>query len=112
VLPLPFKVFEIASGRDKSPRAVKIEELAGVALMLLGLPALHAYAYGEPVYAAGLWRAWVAVTAVVSVACLFLSPKVRYAQAVMGVARTRAVLVLGTLAYTPMLVGVLCFTLD
>jgi hypothetical protein len=42
LLPLPWKLFEFSTGRDDSPRRVKVEEMANAALMIAGLPALFA----------------------------------------------------------------------
>jgi hypothetical protein len=106
VLPLPYKLWEYATGRDPSPRRVKVEEMANAALMMLGLPALHAFAYGLPTSVPLLWQAWVALAVVASIAGLFWSPKVRLAEAVMGATRARIVMAIGALAFVPMLVGV------
>jgi len=111
VLPLPYKLYEYATGRDPSPRAVKVEEMANAALMLLGLPALYAFAHGLPAYAPMLWQGWVVLVVVASIAGLAWSPKVRHGEAVMGAARTRIVMAIGTLAFVPMLYGVWRFSL-
>jgi hypothetical protein len=106
VLPLPWKLYEFATGRDPSPRRVKVEEIANAGLMILGLPALFGFAYGLPTYAPVAWMAWVVLGIVLSFVGLAWSPKVRYAESVMGVARTRMVMALGTIAYAPMLFAV------
>jgi hypothetical protein len=106
LLPLPWKLFEFATGRDPSPRGVKIEEIANAGLMILGLPALYAFAYGLPTRAPMAWMGWVVLGVVLSLVGLAWSPKVRYAESVMGVARTRLVMALGTIVYAPMLIGV------
>jgi hypothetical protein len=106
VLPLPWKLYEFSAGRDPSPRRVKVEEIANAALMMLGLPALYAFAYGLPTRAPVAWMAWVVVGVVLSIVGLAWSPKVRYAESVMGVARTRMVMALGTIVYAPMLFAV------
>ena len=106
VAPLPYKLFEYATGRDTSPRVVKVEEMVNAAFFLPGLVGLYAYAYAAPALASPWWRAWVGVAVMLSIGGLLWSPKVRYANAVMGAGRTRAVLAVGTLALLPMLVGV------
>jgi hypothetical protein len=106
LLPLPWKLFEFSTGRDDSPRRVKVEEMANAALMIAGLPALFAFAYGLPTRAPVAWLAWVVLAVVLSLVGLAWSPKVRHAESVMGVARTRAVMALGTLVYAPMLFAV------
>jgi hypothetical protein len=111
VLPLPWKLWEYATGRDASPRRVKVEEMANLALMLLGLPALYAYAFGLPTVAPALCQAWVAVAVLASIAGVFWSPKVRQAEAVMGAGRARMVMAIGALAFVPMLVAVARYSL-
>ena len=106
LLPLPYKLFEYATGRDASPRAIKIEEMANAAFFILGLPALYGFAFGAAGYAPWLWKAWVAVAVAVSIGGLFWSPKVRYAQSVMGPGLTRAILAVGSLVLVPMLFAV------
>jgi hypothetical protein len=106
LLPLPWKLFEFATGRDPSPRGVKIEEIANAGLMILGLPALYAFAYGLPTRAPMAWMGWVVLGVVLSLVGLAWSPKVRYARSVMGPGPTRAILAVGSLALVPMLVAV------
>jgi hypothetical protein len=109
LLPLPYKLHEYATGRDASPRAIKVEEMANAAFFILGLPALYGHAYANAGYAPWLWKGWVIVAVVVSIGGLFWSPKVRYAGSVMGPALTRTVLAVGTLVLAPMLFAVWAF---
>jgi hypothetical protein len=106
LLPLPYKLFEYATGRDASPRGIKVEEMANAAFFILGLPALYGFAYASAGYASWLWKAWVVVAVVVSIGGLVWSPKIRYARSVMGPGPTRAILAVGSLALVPMLVAV------
>ena len=106
LLPLPYKLWEYATGRDASPRAIKVEEMANAAFFILGLPALYGFAHGSAGYAPGWWKAWVVVAVLVSIGGLVWSPKVRYAKSVMGPGLTRVVLAVGSLALAPMLVAV------
>ena len=111
VLPLPYKLWEYATGRDASPRGIKVEEMANAGFFILGLPALHGFAYASAGYAPWLWKVWVAVAVVLSIGGLFWSPKIRYARSVMGPGPTRAILAVGSLALVPMLVAVWRFSL-
>jgi hypothetical protein len=111
VLPLPYKLWEYATGRDASPRGIKVEEMANAGFFILGLPALYGFAYASAGYAPWLWKGWVAVAVVLSIGGLFWSPKIRYAQSVMGPGPTRAILAVGSLALVPMLVAVWRFSL-
>ncbi|MFC0682545.1 hypothetical protein ACFFGH_32340 [Lysobacter korlensis] len=107
VLPLPFKLFEYATGRDGSPTSIKAEELINAAFFGVGLVGLYGFAYERPHLVPPLfWAGWVVVAIVLSVGGLFWSPKVKYGSGVMGKSRTRIVLAVGTLFLAPMLVGV------
>jgi hypothetical protein len=106
LLPLPFKLFEYATGRDTSPTAVKVEEMANAAFFAVGLAALHGWVYGHVVGTAGFWRAWVVIAVAVSLAGLAWSPKLRYADSVLGTRRLRVVMAVGTLLLLPMLVAI------
>jgi len=106
VLPLPFKIAGYVSGRDASPGPVKVEEMANLAFFLFGLVGLHSYAYGGHVLTPVVWKTWVILAVVVSLAGLFWSPKLKYAVDIMGERRTRLAIVAGFVALLPMLVGV------
>jgi hypothetical protein len=106
VAPLPFKLYEYATGRDTSPRIVKIEEMANAVFFLGGLVGLYAYAFAAHALATPWWRAWVVAAVLLSIGGVLWSPKVRHAHGVMGAGRTRAVMAVGTLVLLPMLVGV------
>ena len=106
LLPLPFKVAGYLSGKDASPKAVKVEEMANVAFFLFGLVGLYSYVYGADLLSAVVWKTWVVLAAVISSVGMFWSPKLKYASDVMGKARTRAAVTVGFLVFIPMLVGV------
>jgi hypothetical protein len=106
LLTLPFKVFEYASGRDRSAWTIKAEESGNVVFFLVGLLGLYGFVYGHAFATPWFWRAWLAVAIALSIAGLFWSPKVKYAVQVMGKARTRIVLAVSSLAFLPMLVGI------
>ena len=106
VLPLPFKLHAYATGRDPSPTAVKIEEMANLALALVGLAGLFGLAYGHEFGTAWLWRGWVVLELALSLLVFTGTPKLRYAESVMGVRRTRITMAVGTALLLPLLVGV------
>ena len=106
VVPLPFKIAGYASGRDTSPKAVKIEEMANLAFFLVGLAGLYSYVYRTHLLTPVVWKAWVALAIVVSLVGLVWSPKLTYAVGVMGKSRTRLAIAAGFVAFLPMLVGV------
>jgi len=106
LVPLPFKIAAYVSGKDASPTAVKVEEMANLAFFLVGLVGLYTYVYREQVLSPWLWRPWVILAVVISVVGLIWSPKLKYAVDVMGKARTRMVMAVGFVALFPMLLGV------
>ena len=111
VLPLPFKIFEYATGRDHSPTIVKVEEMLNGAFFSIGLVGLHGFAYQQPSpLAPTLWSVWVVLAIALSVAGLFWSPKLKYGVGVMGKLKTRVVLAVGTLCLLPMLVGIALYS--
>jgi hypothetical protein len=106
LLTLPFKVFEYASGRDRSAARVKVEEMANVVFFLVGLVGLYGFVYGQQFATPWFWRAWLLVAIALSIAGLVWSPKVQYAVEVMGKTRTRIIMAVSSLAFLPMLVGI------
>src|SRR3990167_1062765 len=107
---LPFKIAEYVSGKDKSPRSVKIEEMANTAFFLVGLVGLYGFVYGVKFFTPLFWRGWIALAIVISIAAVFWSPKVKYADNVMGKTRTRIVVAIGSLVFVPMLVGLFVYS--
>ena len=107
---LPFKIAEYVSGKDKSPKSVKIEEMANTAFFLVGLVGLYGFVYGVKFLTPLFWRGWIVLAIVISVAAVFWSPKVKYADNVMGKTRTRIVVGIGSLVFVPMLVGLFAYS--
>ena len=106
VLPVPFKIAGYLSGKDASPKSVKIEEMANLAFFLFGLVGLYSYVHGVHLPSPAIWKAWVVLAVLVSLAGLFWSPKLKYAADVMGKGRTRIVIAVGFVAFVPMMVAV------
>lgn len=106
VLPFPFKVFEYVSGKDKSPRIVKVEEMSNAIFMALGLVAFHGFitdmVYLTPVF----WQGWLVIGIVWSVLPIFWSPKLAYATEVMGKNKMRVVAGVSCILYLPLLLAV------
>lgn len=110
VLFLPFKIAEYVSGKDKSPTPVKIEEMSNTAFFLVGLVGLYGFVYDVSFLTPLFWRAWIVLAVVISIAAVFWSPKVKYADNVMGKTRTRIVVAIGSLVFVPMLVGLFTYS--
>jgi len=106
LLPLPFKIFEYATGRDGSPKTVKIEEMVNAAFFSVGLVGLYGLAYQQSFLMPAFWRTWVILAIVVSLTAVLWSPKLTYGVSVMGKSNTRAFIAVGTIFLAPMLVGV------
>lgn len=106
LLPLPFKLFEYATGRDESPKSVKVEEMLNLGFMLVGLAGLYAYVYAADMLSPLFWKSWVVLSVVISLLGLLWSPKLRYAVDVIGKRRTRVAIGVGFVLMGPMLFGV------
>ena len=106
VLPLPFKLYEYATGRDASPKAVKVEEMLNAVYFWIGLVGLYAYSHGAAIGSNVFWRGWALVAIVLTFVGLAWSPKIRYATDVLGRKRARIAIAVGTVVMLPMLVGV------
>ena len=106
VLPFPFKIAEYALGRDKSPRVVKIEEMANAIFFFVGLAGLYGFVYHVELLTAFFWRVWVVLAVAISIAGLVWSPKLSYAAAVLGKTRARVIVGVSFIAFVPMLIGV------
>ena len=108
--PLPFKIAGYVSGKDNSPTSVKVEEMANAAFFAIGLVGLYGFVYKLQLFAPWFWRAWIVLAIAVSVAGLFWSPKIKYGVGVMGKARTRLVIGVGSLVFVPMFVGLFYYS--
>jgi len=106
VLPLPLKLAGYISGKDTSPVAVKIEEMANAAFFLVGLVGLYGFVYQETFLTPLFWKGWVVLAVALSIVGPFWSPKLKYGASVMGPTRVRVAIALGFLVFVPMLVAV------
>ena len=104
IAPLPLKLSAYASGKDDSPRGVKVDEMLHAAVFLTGLVGLYGYVYHSDLPSA--WKGWVLLAVVYSVASVLWSPRVKYAATRLGMFGARVVIGLGFLVFVPMLVGV------
>ena len=106
VIPLPLKIAGYISGKDTSPVAVKIEEMANAAFFLVGLVGLYGFVYQVSFLTPLFWKAWVLLAVALSIVGPLWSPKLKYGTSVMGPARVRVAIALGFLVFVPMLVAV------
>lgn len=105
VLPLPFKIAEYILGKDKSPKAVKIEEMANAVFFFVGLIGFYGFVYHVDLLNQTFWRVWVVLAIALSIAGLIWSPKLKYAAVVLGKARARVIIGAGFVAFVPMLIA-------
>lgn len=107
VLPFPFKVFEIVTGKDKRPLAVKVEELSNAALLAVGLIAFWHYVYTDEASSAPwFWYCWIVSTVLLSIVAVFKSSKLGYAKEKIGSKATVILSVGSTLFFVPLFVAV------
>ena len=110
VLPLPYKIFEYSTGRDASPKIVKIEEMANAVFFGIGLIGLYGFVYQREFFSPLFWRVWVVLAVIISIAAFFWSPKFKYALEVLGKKRLKAFLAIGSLVLLPMLFAVYSYS--
>lgn len=84
VIPFPFKIYGYVNGSDKSPLKVKIDESVSVLLSWIGLLGFYGYLYGGTFLAPLVWYAWIVVMTIGSLTALWWSPKMEYAQQILG----------------------------
>jgi len=107
VLPFPFKVFEIVTGKDKRPLAVKVEELSNAVLLSIGLIGFWYYAFTDKASnSPWLWYGWLLLTVLLSILAVFKSSKLRYANEQVGSKATVILSVGSTLFFVPLFVAV------
>ncbi|WP_028771541.1 hypothetical protein [Shewanella waksmanii] len=106
ILPFPVKIYEYISGRDNSPRIVKIEEMANALFMLVGLCGFYGFLQQTPMLFAEFWYAWLALYVIISLLSLRYSPKLKYSAKLNSCRFHTIAMALGILLYTPMLIAV------
>jgi hypothetical protein len=105
-LPLPFKIYEYAKGKDKSSIGVKIEEMSNALFMAVGLVAFYGYLNDQTYFFPSFWMAWLVIGVIWSVSSIFWSPKLAYATEVMGKNNMRLFAGLSCLLYAPLFLAV------
>jgi len=107
VIPVPFKIAGYMSGKDKSPKAAKIEEALNTLFFLIGLVGFYGFVYDVQLLSPLVWKVWVVLAIAISLAGLiWVSPKLEYGIGVMGKARVKVLVGVSFLVLAPMLVGV------
>lgn len=112
VLPLPFKVFEYLTGRDKSPFIVKVEEIGLAIFTAIGLVAFYGYLNNQKFLFPEFWLAWLIMSILWSVVAIFFSPKLKYAIDIIGKNKVKVLGVVGVLINLPMYYAVYMYALQ
>lgn len=102
ILPLPFKIYEYISARDKSPFIVKVEEMLNALFLSVGLIAFYGYLNNELYLFPKFWLIWLILSIAISVVSIFCSPKLKYASKVMGKNNTKVFVAMGITLYLPL----------
>ena len=105
-LPLPLKIFEYFTGKDKSPVIVKIEEVSNALFMAIGLVAFYGYLNNQVYMFPNFWKIWLVIAVIWSVLSIFWSPKLKYAIEVMGKNNMRIAAGLSCILYIPLFLAV------
>jgi len=102
ILPLPFKVYEYISGKDKSPITVKVEEIFNALFLGIGLIAFYGYLNNELYLFSEFWIGWLFISIILSIISIFWSPKLKYASDIMGKNKMKAMSAIGIIIYLPL----------
>ncbi|KFZ38706.1 hypothetical protein HR45_04600 [Shewanella mangrovi] len=106
ILPLPFKLYEYATGKDDSPRIVKIEEMTNALFLGIGLIAFYGFIHQQLFLSKTFWQAWLVIAVVWSILSLFWSPKLNYATQVLGKKGMYIGAIIGVIITLPLLIAV------
>jgi len=112
IVPFPLKLFEMVTGKDKRPFAVKVEELSNAALLAVGLIAFWHYVYTDEASSAPwFWYCWIVSTVLLSIVAVFKSSKLGYAKEQIGSKATVVLSVGSTLFFVPLFVAVISYAI-
>ena len=107
IVPFPFKLFSMVTGKDQRSFAVKFEEMSNAIFLAIGLIAFWQFAYLDtkstvPIF----WYAWLFVAVSWSLLAAIKSPKLDYAKEQIGAKNTIIISALSTLFFLPMFIAV------
>lgn len=106
VVPFPFKLIGYLKGSDNSKTIVKVEESLNALFFSFGLIALYGFNNQIQFFNAAIWQVWVIIAIAWSVISVIWSPKIAYANEVMGRNKTRVLVAISTLLYAPLVFAV------
>lgn len=106
IIPFPFKIYEYATRKDKSPLSVKVEEMLNAIFLAIGLIAFYGFINNVSYFTPMFWKIWLIIAVLLSTVGLYWSPKTKYAVEVMGKKKTTVLMVFSTLIYLPMFIAV------
>ena len=106
LVPFPFKLIDYATGKDKSPLLVKIEEMAFALFTAIGLLALYGLITDQVYLSPLFWQIWLLIAVVWSISPIFWLAKLAYATEILGKSRMRIFAAFSCLLYLPLLLAV------
>lgn len=106
LVPLPFKLFEYVTGKDKSPLPMKVEEMAFALFIAIGLSGLYGFINEQLFLSPTFWQVWLLIAVAWSILPIFWSAKLAYATEVLGKSRMRVFAAFSCLLYLPLLFAV------
>ena len=107
VLPFPFKLAEMISGKDQRAFSVKFEEMVNAVFLSIGLIAFWQFVYStgtssHPMF----WYLWLIIAIIWSIVAMLKSAKLGYGVEKVGKKATVIMACFSTLFFLPMLVAV------
>ena len=106
VIPLPFKIYEYLSGKDKSPLIVKIEEMSNAIFTAIGLIAFYGFLNNESYLFPAFWEVWLIIAVLWMILPIFWSPKLDHARKIMGAKKTGFWIAFSCALHLPLLLAV------
>lgn len=106
LIPLPFKVYGYLTGKDKSSFSVKLEECINTTFMSFGLIAFYGFIHQQKFLNDSVWQIWLIIGGLWSVFAIFWSPKLSFAQDVIGRNKVKLLALLSSALYMPMFIAI------
>ncbi|RLV57805.1 hypothetical protein D5018_20580 [Parashewanella curva] len=107
ILPFPFKLVSMITGKDKRSFAVKFEEISNAAFLAIGLIAFWEYSYSSNTSSTPMfWYVWLSIAVIWSIVAIFKSSKLDYAKEQIGTKATVILSIFSTIFFIPMFIAV------
>ena len=106
VIPFPFKMHGYFTGKDQSPKSVKIDESIFVALAWVGLIGFYGFINEQRYLSPTFWYVWLVTMTGMTLVGFWWSPKMEYAKEVLGAKNFVIAYIVSLIVYLPMLPAV------